>query len=501
MLFNSIDYIIFFPAVAIIYYCLPHAFRWAWLLASSCFFYMMFAPWFIIPLLVPGLFVYGMAFLIGRGTGRQGLYFGMGLAAPLVLLALFKYSPFFDSAIAQAATLLHLNYPHHIIVWIVPAGISYYTLHCISYIVDVRRRSCEPERHAGIFILYLVFFPKIIAGPIERPHLLDQFRERHPVDYRMITGGLKLMALGYFKKLVIADRAGMIVNEVYGHPEHYLGVHILLATLLFALQIYADFSGYTDIARGSAGVLGFRLTENFNRPYASLSLPDFWRRWHISLTSWLRDYVYIPMGGNRVPAIRRYCNIFITFLASGLWHGAGMTYIAWGGLHGLSMIAGMVTMKFRDALARMAGLDRLPRLHALVRTAVTCALVCFAWTFFRAESLAEAFALIHRIADGTVDVIAALFNSDTAYLKTVTDIARKNTILGFSRETYRPEILVLSLSTAGLWFINKIGSAGNVAEALSKYSVFFRWLLYSLLIVVILYFGMFTQEQFIYFRF
>lgn len=501
MLFNSFDYIIFFPPVAVIYYCLPHAFRWAWLLASSCFFYMMFAPWFIVPLLVSGLFVYGMAFLIGQGTGRRGLYFCMGLAVPLALLALFKYTPFFDSAIAQAATLLHLNYPHHIIGWIVPAGISYYTLHCISYIADVRRRVCKPERHAGIFILYLVFFPKIIAGPIERPLLLDRFRERHTVDYRMITGGLKLMALGYFKKLVIADRAGMIVNEVYGHPDHYLGVHILLATLLFALQIYADFSGYTDIARGSAGVLGFRLSENFSRPYSSLSLTDFWRRWHISLTSWLRDYVYIPMGGNRVPVIKRYLNIFITFLASGLWHGAGMTYIAWGGLHGLFMIVGMATVKFRDALSRRAGLDRMPRLQTLLKTTVTCALICFAWIFFRAESIADAFDFIHRIAYGTVDIIAALINNDTAYLKTVTDIARKNTILGFSRETYRPEILILTLSAAGLWLINKKGTAGDVVDALSRSSVFLRWLVYTLLIVVILYFGMFTQEQFIYFRF
>jgi alginate O-acetyltransferase complex protein AlgI len=501
MLFNSVDYIIFFPAVAVIYYCLPHGVRWAWLLVSSCFFYLMFAPWFIVPLLAAGLFVYAMALLVERGTGRQGLFYGMGIAAPLVMLAVLKYAPFFDAAISQAAGLLHLNYPRHILDWIVPAGISYYTLHCISYIVDVRRRTCSAERHAGIFMLYLAFFPKIIAGPIERPRFLQQFREKRGADYGMITGGLKLMALGYFKKLVIADRAGVIVNEVYGNPDHYLGVHILLATLLFAVQVYADFSGYTDIARGSAGVLGFRLTENFSRPYGARSLAEFWQRWHISLTSWLRDYIYIPLGGNRVTAMKRYRNIFLTFLASGLWHGAGMTYIVWGALHGLFMISGMAIKKFRDAVSRLSRLERLPRLTAALGTLGTGTLVCIAWIFFRAESLAVAFALVRRIGCGTFDFMAALASGNDPFLKKVTDIAHKNVILGFSRDTYRPEMLILFLSLCGFWLMSRKGPSVDVIEALSVKGAVARWLLYALLIVVILCFGMFTQEQFIYFRF
>ncbi|MBN2157998.1 MAG: MBOAT family protein [Spirochaetes bacterium] len=357
------------------------------------------------------------------------------------------------------------------------------------------------ERHFGMLVLSLLFFPRIVAGPIERPDFIRQFHEKHAPDYLQITGGIKLIAWGFFKKLVIADRAGMVVSEVYGHQDHYPGIYFILATLLFAVQVYSDFSGYTDIARGSAGVFGLRLSENFGNPYGAKSLSEFWRRWHISLTTWLRDYVYIPAGGNRAGMPAKYRNILGVFFISGMWHGPGLTYIAWGIFHGLLMAIGVWTRSMRTTVTRLIRLDRHHGLHDFLKKTTTCFLVCCGWIFFRSESLSQSFSIIRRILIGIADVTSSLLTWDMVRLKDMSDIARNNTILGFSRDTYRPEMLILALSIVVLWLFQKAREKFDVWETLSHKALLVRWSFYALLTAGILFFGMFTKEQFIYFRF
>ena len=386
MLFNSIEFIIFFPVVAVIFYLLPRKWRWAWLLASSCWFYVTSIPWFIIPLFSLILVEYITAIYIERwrkdNSIKSRLLLIIGIIFPLIFLFLFKYMSFFNTAAGEVARIFHLNYPRIIVNLIIPLGISYYTLHHISYVIEVYRGAQRAERHFGIYTLYISFFAKIIAGPIERPNLLQQFHEMHDPEYREITDGLRLMIFGFFKKLVIADRVGIVVNEVYDHLNYYHGIYYIVATILFAVQVYCDFSGYSDIAQGSAKVLGIRLMDNFNRPYGASSILEFWRRWHISLTSWLRDYCYIPLGGNRVVKWRWYYNLFITFFVSGIWHGASWNFIGWGVLHGLYVLFGLWSRNIRSKLIRLIGLDKWPRFHKGIQVSVTCILVCFAWIFF-----------------------------------------------------------------------------------------------------------------------
>ena len=484
MQFNSLEFVIFLPVVVTGFYLTPHTWRWIWLCAAGCWMFTR-APLFVLPLLAVALVEYYMAILIERSTnggpGRAGIYCAIGVTFPLILLTFFKYHPY-NSVI-------------------IPLGLSYYTLQGISYIIEVKRGAVAAERHFGIFLLYFLFFPKITAGPIERPDLLRQFRERHRLEYSNIADGMKIIACGFFKKLVVADRVGVVVNEVYNNADCYHGIYLILATILFAVQVYCDFSGYTDIARGSARLMGFRLMENFRYPYGSTSLSEFWRRWHISLSTWFRDYVYIPMGGSRVARGRLYGNLFTVFILSGYWHGAGWNFVAWGALHGMMMILGSATGNARKKLVHSMGMDALPRLHRMLKTAATASLVCFAWIFFRADSVTQALMIIRRIASGIGDIAASLFRLDSAYLRSITDIARFNTILGFSRDTYRPEMLIAVASIAFLWLFNSLQKRIDFWERLSEKNVLLRWSLYGSIIIAILLFGMFTNEQFIYFRF
>ncbi|MBP7734734.1 MAG: MBOAT family protein [Spirochaetes bacterium] len=414
---------------------------------------------------------------------------------------MFKYIPIFYKALFQAAWFIHIHYPAAIADFIVPLGISYYTLQCLCYIIEVHRGSILPEKHLGIFILYMMFFPKFAAGPIERPGFIAQFHERHDPDYEAITGGIKIFAWGLFKKTVIADRVAIVVNEVYGRPGHYHGIYFLLATFFFAVQLYSDFSGYTDMARGSARIFGFRLMENFKLPYGAGSIAEFWRRWHISLSTWFRDYLYIPLGGNRVPRVRHSVNIMTTFLASGLWHGANGTFVAWGALHGAFVVTGLWTDPLRERLAGIAGLKRLPQCRKALRVIATGTLVLFAWVLFRSGTLSEAINIYSSIFSGLADIITSVAAADTARLKSITDIARGNQILGFSRETYRPEMVITVFSILALWLFNTLHKHGDVWEILSRKSRFVRWSFYFFIAAGILFFGMFTKDQFIYFRF
>jgi alginate O-acetyltransferase complex protein AlgI len=316
--------------VSLVYFALPHRWRWALLLAASYYFYMCSKPVYLLVLIGTTVVSYLCAIKMGgsRTRGRRKSWLLLGLLVDLGLLFTFKYSGFFTRSIEGA--LHHFNIVGSMpeLNLLVPLGISFYTLQTLSYLFDVYRDKMAPERHIGYLALYVSFFPTVSAGPIERgAHLLPQLHRSHDFDYQRVASALQLIAWGLFKKMVIADRLGVFVDQVYGNVRAYRGTPLLLATLLFAVQLYADFSGYTDIVRGCAKVFGYDLLPNFNLPYFARNIQEFWRRWHISMASWFRDYLYIPMGGSRRSPARTYLNIMVVFLVVGLWHGASWTFV------------------------------------------------------------------------------------------------------------------------------------------------------------------------------
>ncbi|HMQ76276.1 MAG TPA: MBOAT family O-acyltransferase [Flavobacteriales bacterium] len=397
MLFNSFAFcFLFFPLVTAGYFLLPHRFRWALLLAASCWFYMAFVPVYILILAFTIVVDYAAGLLIAGSTGeRRKAWLVASIVANLGVLAFFKYYAFLDASIAAVMQAAGLAYTPTDLGILLPIGLSFHTFQSLSYTIEVYRGHQRAERRPGIFALYVMFYPQLVAGPIERPgNLLNQLDQVHRWDHARVVHGLQQMLWGFFKKLVIADRCAVVVDHVYADPSAFGGAATLLATYLFALQIYCDFSGYTDIALGAARVMGFDLMVNFRTPYRSASISEFWSRWHISLSSWFRDYVYIPLGGNRVLRWRWYMNLLLVFLLSGLWHGASWTYVAWGGVHGLYLIGAIVLAGARERVVRSLGLDRRPRLNRALAVLVTVHLVVAGWVFFRATTFADAWSVL-----------------------------------------------------------------------------------------------------------
>jgi D-alanyl-lipoteichoic acid acyltransferase DltB (MBOAT superfamily) len=389
MLFNSFDFFIFFPVVTLLFFLTPQKYKWLLLLLASCYFYMQFIPYYMLILGAMILIDYFAGIWIASAVDKKQkkLFLIISIASNLGLLFIFKYYNFFihyfKEAFPNEQLLPYFNL-------ILPIGLSFHTLQAMSYTIEVYRGNCEAERHPGKYALYVMFYPQLVAGPIERPqHLLPQWNEPKELNYANLANGLKMMLWGFFKKLVIADRIAVIVNTVYGNPAEYDSLSILFATYLFAFQIYCDFSGYSDIAIGAAKVMGYELVENFRVPYLSSSVREFWTRWHISLSRWLKDYIYIPLGGNRVRKWRWYYNVLLVFLLSGLWHGANTTFLIWGLLHGIYLIISMIMAQGRvpsKKLFAKAG-----------RIIVTFHLVAFAWIFFRASSLKHAAIILHQL--------------------------------------------------------------------------------------------------------
>ncbi len=301
MLFNSLEFVIFFPVVTLLYFLLPHRFRWLHLLAASCVFYMFFIPAYILILAFTIVIDYFAGILIENARGKsRKIFLATSLAANIGVLFVFKYYNFFSENLAQIASLLNVEYALPALSILLPVGLSFHTFQAMSYTIEVYRGNQKAERHFGIYALYVMFYPQLVAGPIERPQsLIHQFYERHDFDSNRVSNGLKLMLWGLFKKIVVADNLAVFVDAVYNQPRAWDGVNLIIATIFFAFQIYCDFSGYSDIAIGAAEVMGFKLMTNFNRPYHSKSISEFWKRWHISLSTWFRDYLYIPLGGNR----------------------------------------------------------------------------------------------------------------------------------------------------------------------------------------------------------
>jgi len=392
MVFNSFGFLIFFPIFFLLYKVLPLKVRWVMMLALSYFFYMSWQADLIYLILFTTTVSYVCARKIEKNAERPTLrkfYMITAVTVSLLVLFFFKYFNFLSNTVTSIFGLSEFT-----LDLILPVGISFYTFQTLSYVIDVYRGTIPAERHFGYYALYVSFFPQLVAGPIERPeNLIPQLKTKNPFTANDFTVGMKFMMVGFFKKIVVADQISKYVDAVYnnatGGAEIVNGLTVAIATVLFAVQIYCDFSGYTDIAIGCARVLGIRLMQNFNDPYSAISIKDFWRRWHISLTSWFTDYVYIPLGGSRCKKWRHLLNVMIVFLLSGIWHGAAWTYVLWGVVHGVYQIVGNLTAKSRSKIIARIGIVENSPFDIWSRRVITFILVCLAWMIFRANSFAD----------------------------------------------------------------------------------------------------------------
>lgn len=388
MTFNSLHFLIFFPLVVLVYFLIPHRLRWLHLLLASCYFYMALIPLYVLILFFTILIDYVGGILIenSEGTKRKAFLF-LSLVSNLGILVVFKYYAFLTANVSSLLGAFGISWEFPGWSIMLPIGLSFHTFQAMSYTIEVYRGNQKAERHLGIYALYVMFFPQLVAGPIERPqNLLHQFHEEHFFDYTRAVSGLRLMLLGLLQKVYLADRLAVYVNQVYQSPHDYNSTALFTATLAFTFQIYCDFSGYSNIALGAARVIGFTLMRNFNSPYLARSIPEFWKRWHISLSTWFRDYVYYPLGGNRVSGLKRIRNIFIVFLLSGFWHGANWTYVLWGLAHAFYYLIGMILPRPKSS-----------PLVAVFETLYTFALVSLSWVFFRANTVSDAFYILKSI--------------------------------------------------------------------------------------------------------
>lgn len=511
MLFNSLEFLIFFPTVTGLYFLLPQAWRWSMLLVASCVFYMWFIPQYILVLFVTIAIDYVAALYIEPATGaRRRAYLVVSVVSTCAVLFVFKYYNFFNANFAAMASALGLNYPLPALEIILPIGLSFHTFQSLSYVIEVYRGKQPAERHAGIYALYVMFFPQLVAGPIERPqNLLGQFRETHRFEYDRVTNGLKLMAWGLFKKVVVADRVAAVVSAIYGTPEGYSGLPLLLATGLFAVQIYCDFSGYSDMAIGAAQVLGFRLMVNFRRPYAARSIPEFWQRWHISLSTWFRDYVFLPLA-YKLSAVTTADRVFgvdvttwayvgatgVTMVVAGLWHGANWTFIIWGAMLGAFLIAGALTRGLRKRVVRAVRLARVPRLHSAARLAFTFSAVCLAWVFFRAETTSDALLILERIARFAGETLSGVAAFDAGSVRAALQSAEWRYI-----GATRAGLLVSLGCVAALFLIEGLSRTGDVVAALNARSRPMQWAFYQAVAWSVFTLGNFGEIDFIYFQF
>ena len=454
------------------------------LLLFSCYFYMTFVPQYILILLFAITVDYFAGIYLERleGENRKFLLI-LSILTNVGLLFVFKYFNFFNSNISRLASFLHWNYPIEGLSIILPIGLSFHTFQSLSYVIEVYRKKQKAEKNFIVYALYVMFYPQLVAGPIERPqNVLHQFHERHEFNFERFIFGLKIMLWGFFKKVVIADRLAIYVNKVYSSPSSYTGVTLAVATIFFAFQIYCDFSGYSDIAIGSAKTMGFKLMDNFKQPYFSKTVSEFWRRWHISLSTWFKDYLYIPLGGNRVSRWKRDFNLLITFAVSGLWHGANFTYIIWGSLNGIFLIlensVRNVETSFKSRLEGTLGSS----IYLLIRASITFILICFAWIFFRATSLSSAIYIIKR-----------MFQFDGF-----------GKVSNLFQVTSYGEFMLCVILILFLLLIDYINIKKGMWEFFDKKPLVLRWSFYYLLIFAILILGVYdvaTKTSFIYFQF
>lgn len=468
MLFNSLEFLLFFPAVFLLYYLLRQSQRLWMLLIASCLFYMAYRPAFILIILLTIVIDYFAAFQIHKHTGlkrKQWLF--ASLVANVGILVFFKYTNFFIDNWNGFTNQFHIGPSIPILDVALPIGLSFHTFQAMSYTIEVYRGNQKPESHFGTYALYVLFFPQMVAGPIERPqNILPQLKVEQAFNYTEVVEGLKQMTWGFFKKLVIADRLALFVDAVFNHSSDYSGLSVWLAIYFFAFQIYCDFSGYSDIALGCARMLGIRLMTNFNSPYLSLSVKEFWSKWHISLSTWFRDYVYIPLGGNKTTIEKWIRNVLLVFVLSGFWHGASWTFIIWGLLHGIYLIIGnQLEVRFTF------------KIPAILKWFITFQLVCFAWIFFRANSISNSWIIIQH-------ALSANFSLTELY-----------------EVTSKSQFFLSIVFIVGLLLFEYFNQKNNLFEKVSALPILARWSVYIIVFWCILKFGMFSEQQFIYFVF
>ena len=494
MLFNSLGFAIFLPVIFVIYWALPFRFRYIALLIASYYFYMSWNPKYVLLILLTTAVSYGCALAVEKtvktSPRRARFYMWTALLVSLGVLFFFKYFNFVSNSICSLLSAFSIKLSPFTVDFMLPVGISFYTFQSLSYVIDVYRGEVSPQRNFLKYALYISFFPQLVAGPIERTrNLMPQLFEERPFDEKKAVLGLRLMLVGFIKKLVLSDTLARYVDLVFDNVHYYFGLTFIMAAILFTFQIYCDFSGYSDIAIGCARLFNIDLMKNFDSPYMSTSIRQFWRRWHISLSTWFRDYVYIPLGGSRVSGARHVFNSMVTMLVSGLWHGANWTFVVWGGLHGLYQVIEGALKKGRLGFifdAQFTEKQRIrKRIYAVGQGLVTSALVSFAWIFFRADSLSDAFYVITHLHNGVI-------HFGNAFLKMMIDMTFNDRSL---------TKLALGLAALGVydWFSLK----RDLTVEYGKLPTVVRWLGYiavvTAVIVIKLHGG--TTQSFIYFQF
>lgn len=494
MVFNSISFLIFFPIVLCVYFVMPKQIRRVWLLVSSYYFYMCWNPVYSLLILASTLITYFCGLIIGKSTDNlqiKKLVLFIGLLSNLGILFYFKYFNFLMESWNHLGVIFHIKImPTHSLL--LPVGISFFTFQALGYMIDVYRGTTKAEKNIVNYALFVSFFPQLVAGPIERSdHFLKQIQletEHKLWNYERVTSGLMIMLWGFFQKVVIADRIAVIVDTVFHHYEQYEMFGLSIGAIAFGIQIYCDFSGYSWIAIGAAKVLDFELMENFNTPYLSRSIVDFWRRWHISLTAWFRDYVYIPLGGNRCSKMKHYRNIMITFLLSGLWHGANWTYVVWGGIHGIYQIVEKEITPWIGKLNSKCNTKVESFGYKLSQILLTFFFVDFAWIFFRANTIRDALHYIYRMFR---------FRDYWSFYD--------ESILTLGLDLKECWILLLALVALAIVDLIKYQMKQNIDSFLSTQWIVFRWAVLVGLIyncVIYGYYGPgFDSAQFLYFQF
>lgn len=483
MLFNSYQYLLFFPIVVMLYYAFPFRWRWALLLAASYYFYMCWRVEYIFLIIASTLIDYYAGIMMGKTDvkTKRKKYLVLSIIVNLSLLFSFKYLNFFTASLNEAFNYFNIFHDIPLFNVLLPVGISFYTFQTLSYTIDVYRGRTKPEYHLGKFALYVSFFPQLVAGPIERSYrLLPQFYERKSLDPGKIVSGLKLMLWGFIKKVVIADRLGIFASNVFSNPSAYEGLQIYVASAFMLVQIYADFSGYTDIARGSARIMGYDLMENFNRPFIAKSISEFWSRWHISLTTWFRDYLFysFPIKKNRkIIRWKWHFYLIITFVLIGLWHGANWTFFIFGLLQGIFITFAHISKKYRSKINVWIGLNRSDNFINHLNIIVVFALMCLSVIFFAAKSIKDAGILISNAwqLQHTPRMLKILFKNH-------------NVLIGLS--------LIIFLLV-----IEHLHAKYNLMKIFNRQHIVFRWAVYLIAVFFILIFGVYSHEAFIYFQF
>lgn len=497
MLFNSIEFLLFFPVVVLLYYLIPGKLRMYWLLVTSYVFYMCWNPAYALLLLFSTAVTFCSGLLIGRAMNRreagkrviihEKVWIALSFGINLGILFFFKYFDFMVENINALRASMGLGQISPGFDVLLPVGISFYIFQALSYTMDVYRRQVRVERNFFKYATFVSFFPQLVAGPIERSsHLLTQFDKPHHFCFSSVRDGLMMMIWGFFQKIVIADRAAIVVNQIFNYSSYYSGIELAIGMVLFAVQVYGDFAGYSSIAIGAAQVMGFDLMENFRRPYFATSVADFWRRWHISLSSWFRDYLYIPLGGSRKGKVRRYINVMIVFLCSGLWHGAAWNYVIWGALNGLYQVIGSLLKPLRVKLMRKTHMRTETFSHRLLQMLLTFVLIDISWVFFRANTVNDAFSILRRLFVWNPEVLL-----DGSLLR-----------MGFDTAQW----VTLGISLAVLLAVSVLQERGvRLRETLNRQEAWFRWTVVIAGVLAVLVLGIygpnFDASAFIYFQF